>query len=228
MFKNTKRNKTKHFTLFSEMSGQKTHSFLLGTYYDLFYTVCKSTLVTHILCRDNLAEASKKSGCAGGGKCCLLCRSGKGGNGHTLVQRWHRITRNPSDHPQILRSYSHPGFCQYNATRLWPCDFPCRQIQDFLPAKSERWVKLHLECMELIYVQLLYCKKTLMHDRLLVFQRPDIVLPVVQWLCRSTQSELTRLFSRGFLPRTHVRILRLDMCWSDKKWAPVPRSGCSA
>lgn len=149
MLKNTKQNKTKHFTLFSEMSCQNhIHSYeeLTVTYFIQYVNLL---LVTHILCRDNLAEASKKSGCAGRGKCCLLCRSGKGGNGHTLVQRWHRITRNPSDHPQILRSYSHPGFCQHNATRLWPRDFPCRQIQDFLSAKSERWVKPHLKTRNL-------------------------------------------------------------------------------
>lgn len=68
----------------------------------------------------------------------------------------------------------------------------------------------------------------LMFDCLLLLQRQDIVLQVVQWVCRSTQSELMQLSSRGFLLRTHEGIHHLDMYWNAKKWALAHRSGYSA
>lgn len=65
-------------------------------------------------------------------------------------------------------------------------------------------------------------------DGFLLFQRPNIVLPVVRLVCRSTLSGRMQLFSLGFLPSTHERTRLLDMCWSDRKWALAPRSGSSA
>lgn len=62
----------------------------------------------------------------------------------------------------------------------------------------------------------------------LLFQRPNIVLPVVQWVYRSTRRGQTQRYSRGFPLRTHERTLHLDMYWNVRKWALALKSGYSA
>lgn len=61
-----------------------------------------------------------------------------------------------------------------------------------------------------------------------LFQRPDTVLPALQWEFRSTQSGPMLLSCPGSQLKTPVKTLRPDMSWSGRRWAPAPRSGCSA